>query len=297
MKVLFTTSSFNTSLIPKEWDTKLNPLQRKLTEDEVLELIEEFDPIAIVAGVEPLTKVVLRKAKSLKVISRCGSGLDSIDQIEADKLGIKVVNTPDSATVAVAELTVALILETLRKIYLSDLSIRENQWVRPMGNQLNGKIVGIIGCGRIGTYVAKLLEGFGCKLIGYDSYLTQHNIISLQSFDKVISESDIISLHLPYSKETHHLIGNNEFKRMKEGSFVVNASRGGLLDEQALYENLITGHIRGAAIDCFEKEPYSGVLKTLDNIVMSAHIGSYAIEARELMENQALENLIKELDI
>lgn len=295
MKVLFTTSTFNTSIIPKEWETKLNPFQRKLTENEVLKLIEEFDPVAIVAGVEPLTKKVLSKAKNLRVISRCGSGVDSIDLIETQNLNIKVVNTPDSATVAVAELTIGLILEMLRKINVSDLSIRESRWIRPMGNLLNGKTVGIIGCGRIGSYVAKLLESFGCKLIGYDSYLTEHKTIPIHSMDTVITESDIISLHLPYTSETHHLIGNQELKRMKEGSFIVNASRGGLLDEQSLYESILSGHIKGAAIDCFESEPYRGKLKFLDNVIMSAHIGSYAVEARELMENQAIENLLKEL--
>jgi D-3-phosphoglycerate dehydrogenase / 2-oxoglutarate reductase len=293
MRVLFTTSTFNADIIPREWDTLFNPYHRKLSEDEVIRLIEEFDPVAIIAGIEPLTKEVLSKAKSLRIISRCGSGLDSVDQIEANKKGIKLLSTPDAATISVGELTIGLVLEMLRKIRISDNSIRNSGWVRPMGNLLNGKTIGIIGCGRIGSYVAKLLKGFGCNVIGYDSFLKKHPIITLKPLDEVLVESDIVSLHLPYYSETHHIIGKNEFLLMKKGSFIVNASRGGLIEEESLYNSIINSHLAGAALDCFESEPYKGVLTTLDNVVLSAHIGSYAIEARKLMEIQAIENLIK----
>lgn len=296
LKVLITTSTFNSDIVPKEWKTKFNPFQRRLSEQEVSDLIDSFDPIAMVAGTEPITRKVLRRSKSLRVISRCGSGLDSIDLEEAENLGIKILNTPDTATAAVAELTIGLILEMLRNIRLSDLSIRESLWYRPMGNLLKGKIVGIVGCGRIGTYVAELLKVFGCKLIGYDSYLEEHKNITLKSLESVLTDSDIISLHLPYSSETHHMIGNEQFKLMKKNSFIVNTSRGGLLDEQSLFEYIKTGHIKGAAIDCFEMEPYRGDLTSIDNVVMTAHIGSYAIEAREMQEKQAIENLIIELE-
>lgn len=295
MRVLFTTSSFNTDIVPKEWEIKFNPFHRKLSEQEIFDLIDSFDPIAIVAGIEPITKKVLRRSKSLRVISRCGSGVDSIDLKEAEILGIKVLNTPDAATAAVAELTLGLILEMFRKIRLSDISIRESLWYRPMGNLLKGKTVGIVGCGRIGTYVAELLEGFDCKLIGYDSNLEEHKNITLKPLENVLIESDIVSLHLPHSSETHHIIGNDQFRLMKKNSFIVNASRGGLIDEQSLFEHIKNGHIKGAAIDCFEIEPYRGNLTSLNNVVMTAHIGSYAIEAREIQERQAIENLTNEI--
>jgi len=295
MKILCTTATFNKSFFPKNFNVLYNPYNRKLDENEILELIESYDPVGIIAGVEPITKKVLSRAKNLKVISRCGGGLDSIDLEEASRLGIKVLNTPDAPTAAVAELTIGLIIEMLRKINDSDNSIRNGGWFRPMGNLLGNKTVGIIGCGRIGSKVAEILSGFGCEIIGYDSFLKKHNTIKLKTFDQVVKESDIISLHLPYSKEIHHLISDKQFNSMKENSFIVNSSRGGLLDEEALLKHIQSGKIKGAAIDCFEDEPYKGELINYQNVVLSAHIGSYAIESREIQEFQAVENLIKGL--
>lgn len=295
MRILCTTSSFDKKLFPSEFEVEFNPYNRKLSEQEVTDLVLRVNPVAIVAGVEPLTKNVLEKAKSLKVISRCGAGIDSIDLEAAKALGIKVVNTPDAATIAVAELTIGLILNMIRQINVSDASIRDGKWHRPMGHLLNGKTIGIIGCGRIGTCVAGLLSNFGCKVLGYDTFLDKHEILELVSLKQLLSQSDIISLHLPYSSDVDGFFGNKEMKQMRQNSFIVNASRGKLLDEDALYENLLNGHLKGAAIDCFEQEPYTGKLKNIKNIVLTAHIGSYAIEARELQEKQAVENLIYEL--
>jgi len=302
-KILITTSSFG------EYDFKVfediekkgfkyikNPFERKLTETEVIELIQEHLPVGIIAGVEPLTRKVFEHSKNIKVISRCGIGMDSVDLNAAKEHNISVVNTPDAPTISVAELTLGIIFALLRKIHISDAGIRHNDWVRPTGNLLHGKTVGIIGCGRIGAYLARLLNCCGCKILGYDPFLKEKEGIRLISLEKLLSNSDIVSLHMPYSDECFHFINASRIQMMKKGGVLINAARGGLVDEKALYDALVSGHLSAAALDCFEEEPYTGRLKTLENVLLTAHIGSYAREGRILMERQAVENLFSEFD-
>jgi D-3-phosphoglycerate dehydrogenase len=297
--ILITTSSFDKeNLAPIErlesgaYSVVTNPFGRKLSEEEILDLIQKFAPVAMIAGTEPLTRGVLEKAEHLKIISRCGIGLDSIDLETARQLGIEVENTPDAPTVPVAELTVGLILSLLRDIHGSDAGMRKKQWVRPMGNLLQGKTVGIIGCGRIGSCVAKLVGAFGCRILGNDPVTGRPECLSMVSLETLLSESDIVSLHLPYTEKTHHLLDANRLRSLKRGAFVVNTARGGLIDEEALLDCLQNGHLAGAAIDCFEREPYDGPLAQLGNVVLTGHIGSYAKEGRTMMEKQAVENLL-----
>jgi D-3-phosphoglycerate dehydrogenase / 2-oxoglutarate reductase len=301
-KVLITTSSFgnNEPDLPKTLGNAgleyvLNPFARKLTEFEVTELIEKYQPIGMIAGVEPLTRAVLEKAKNLKVISRAGIGMDSVDLQVAKDLDIVVTNTPDAPTIPVAELTLGMILCLLRRIHISDSSIRRGDWVRPMGNLLHGKTVGLIGCGRIGSYLAGLLSSFKCKILGCDSCVNKSDNFFPVSLESILSDTDIISLHIPYNQENHHFINGKRIQRMKRGSLLINAARGGLVDEDALYNALSSGYLGGAAIDCFEQEPYTGKLKNLDNVLVTAHVGSYAQEGRIMMERQAVENLLQEL--
>ena len=300
--VLITTSSFGKDS-PKLFNkfgalninAFLNPYGRKLTESEVTELIRQHQPIGMIAGVEPLTRSVLEQAKGLKVISRCGIGLDSVDLQAAKDLGIVVTNTPDAPIIPVAELTLGMILSLLRRIYVSDASIRSGAWVRPMGNLLHGKTIGLIGCGRIGSYLAGLLSSFGCKILGFDPFVNKSDKFSLVDLERILSDADIISLHIPYSQENHHVINAERMQNMKKGSLLINVARGGLIDEDALYNVLSSGHLGGAALDCFEQEPYTGKLKELDNVLLTAHIGSYAQEGRVMMEKQAVKNLFREL--
>ena len=300
--ILITTSSFGKKdptlldLISKEnLGYVLNPYGRRLTEEEISDLIVQHDPIGMIAGVEPLTSKVLKKAKNLKVISRCGIGLDSVDLQAARYCGITVTNTPDAPTIPVAELTLGMILSLLRRIHLSDASIRQGAWGRPMGNLLHGRTVGIIGCGRIGSYLARLLSPFGCNTLGFDPFITPKEHFRLVSLEKILSDADIISLHIPYSQENHHFINTERIQNMKKDALLINAARGGLIDEDALYDALSSGHLGGAALDCFEQEPYTGKLKHLDNILLTGHIGSYAQEGRIMMEREAVENLFREL--
>ena len=302
-KILVTTSSFGKNnpdalkrLEQMGFEIELNPYKRKLTEPEVTSLVQKYNPIGIIAGVEPLTKNVISVAGNLKVISRCGIGMDSVDLEAAELNDIAVTNTPDAPTIPVAELTIGSIFCMLRRIHLSDASIREGKWYRPVGNLLHGKTVGIIGCGRIGSALGEMLGAFDCRILGCDPTPPMVELFYMVNLDELLSQSDIVSLHLPYSKEHHHFIDQKELHQMKKGSFMVNISRGGLVNETALYDALHTGHLAGASIDSFENEPYSGELAKLDNVVLTGHIGSYAVEGRVEMERQAVDNLINELD-
>ena len=301
--ILLTTSSFGkydkTPLERLETSGFLivpNPFGRKLSEEEVFSLIQTHKPVGIIAGVEPLTEKVLQEAPGLKLISRCGIGLDSVDLSAAERLGIRVTNTPDAPTIPVAELTVGMILSLLRKIHYSDAGIRAGGWQRPMGNLISGKTVGIIGCGRIGSYVIRLLSSFGCNLLGYDVYPHSDPRQYLPSeLPDLLDNSDIVSLHIPYSTENHHFIDRDKIQMMKKGAFLINTARGGLVDEDAVQFALASGHLGGAALDSFEQEPYSGPLIESDGMLLTGHIGSYAIEGRVIMENEAVDNLFSEL--
>lgn len=292
MNVLVTTSGFQYPLTSDTFEFIQNPYKRRLTEKELLELVEAHQPVGIIAGVEPITRTVLEKAKNLRVISRCGVGMDAIDLPAAEELGIQVLITPNAPIASVAELSIALMLSLLRKIPQCDKTVKNGGWKGAGGNLLKGKTVGIIGCGRIGTYVAQILKCFGCSLIGYDIEKKEHEAIQMVGFETLLTQSDIISLHLPYSKANHHMIGPKELAMMKQSALLLNTARGGLVDEDALYTALDSGGIAGAALDCYEEEPYSGKLCTLENILLTPHIGSSAAEGRLRMEQEALENLL-----
>lgn len=282
-------------LTQKDYKIITNSFGRKLTEDEVLDMLKN-NVVGMIAGVEPLTKRVLESVKSLRVISRCGIGLDSVDTDVAQKLNIKVFNTPSAPVAAVAELTIALILDVLRKVSQTDRTIRQGYWKQFMGSLLASKTVGVIGCGRIGSKVSKLLKAFNAQVLVTDQrhVLVAPDIINCQ-LDELLNRSDIITLHIPYGPSTHHFIQHERIMKMKAGSILINASRGGLIDEQALFNALQSGHLAGAGLDTFEEEPYNGPLITLPQVVLTAHMGSYAKETRTQMEREAAENLLEGL--
>lgn len=303
-KVIITTSSFaryDTSaidmLIAKGLDVILNPFGRKLTESEVHGMLEQERPIGMIAGTEPLTPFVLSHAGSyLRVISRAGSGWDNIDHETAESRGIAVYRTPNAVTDAVAELTLALILNLLRQVGSSERELREGRWEKRMGSLLSEKKVGIVGCGRIGKRVGTLLEAFGAKVAFNDvcQVNTPPTWISL-GLEDLLKESDIVTLHCAPGKDTGVIFDEQRIRGMKKGSWLINTSRGGLIDEQALYRTLKSGHLQGAALDVFEQEPYQGPLRDLDNVILTPHIGSYARESRTRMERESAVNLLKGL--
>ncbi|MFM9172989.1 MAG: phosphoglycerate dehydrogenase [Acidimicrobiaceae bacterium] len=271
----------------------MNPFKTRLTEDRAIDLLGK-DSIGLIAGLEPLNEKVLQSATALKVIARVGTGLDNVDLTAAEKLGIKVLNTPDAPTSAVAELTLGHILGLLRNITTTDRQIRNNKWQGQMGSLLETKTVGVIGFGRIGQKVAKLVAAFGAKVIVHDPFTRAEDFENC-SLKELCTQSDVLTLHVPYSDKTHHIIGAEEIQAMRKGSFVVNVSRGGLVDEVSLLSALESKHLAGAALDCFEQEPYFGPLSKLENVQMTAHMGTYARETRDLMEQEASLLLVKAL--
>ena len=300
MQVLISTSSFNLANFAQLSDlkkagveVKLNPFAARLTEEQVIDLLGT-DTIGLIAGLEPLTQNVLKSAKSLKVIARVGTGLDSVDLVAAKELEIIVLNTPDAPTKAVAELTIAHILGLLRHVSQADRQIRSGVWKGLMGSLLETKTVGIVGFGRIGKRMATLLSAFGASVIISDAQVKSGDFQNV-GLDELCTRSDIVSLHLPYSEATHHIIDEKRMNLMKKGSFIVNISRGGLVDEAMLLVALKSGHIAGAALDCFEQEPYEGELRNLENVQITAHMGSYARETRDLMEQEASRLLVNAL--
>lgn len=301
-KILITTSSFGKHdklplrmIEEKGYQPVLNPYHRKLDSKEVSELIETHRPVGIIAGVEPLNAESLEAASELLIISRCGIGMDNVDLAFAQKMNIKVSNTPDGPTQSVAELTLGLILSLSRQICLSDASIRKGQWRRPMGNLLQSKVVAVIGCGRIGSQLIRLLKPFNCDIMGVDPVTPESGLWKKTELDEALSKANIITLHLPYSSENHHFINQGKLEMMNSDAILINASRGGLIDEKALYDALVKNQIKGAALDCFESEPYGGPLAELGNVLLTGHIGSYAVEGRIAMEVKAVENLLTHL--
>lgn len=277
-------------------EVELNPYRRKLNGDECLKHYQ--DEIGVIAGTEPITKEVLDGAKGLRVISRCGTGLDNIDMDAARRLGIHIFNTPDGPTLAVAELTIGLIIDLLRRVSEMDRDLRHGKWKKKMGNLLSGKKAGIIGYGKIGKKVGELLMKLDCTVSFHDKMLTSHpTVCNSLPLEELLKCSDIICLHVSGNYKGNPLIGNKEIETMKKGAWIVNCSRGGVIDEDSLYQALETGHLAGAALDVFEEEPYSGRLIELPNVILTPHIGSYAKEARVAMETEAVENLLKGLGL
>jgi len=232
----------------------------------------------------------------LKVISRCGAGLDNVDLKNAKELNIKVFSTPYGPTLAVAELTLGLMLDLLRKITVMDRELRTGVWKKQMGSLLKGKKVGILGCGRIGQKVAELLTPLEVEIAYYD-ICTLEGAILLMTKNELLSWADIITLHCSANTDGRPVIGESELKLMKDNSWLINASRGGLIDEKALLSALKKGKLSGAALDVFDNEPYEGPLRSLDNVILTPHIGSYAKEGRIQMEKDAVQNLINGLQI
>lgn len=301
-KLVISTSSFDMEnnphiqhLLRKGMHVATNSYGRKITEDEAIALLGD-DAVGMIAGIEPLTERVFASARNLKVISRCGSGLDSVDLAAAERHGITVLNTPEAPAQAVAELALALILTILRRICETDKLVRAGQWPRTQGRLLAAQRVGIIGLGRVGRRVARVCQAFGADVVAHDSYVTNSpDGVELIPLEKLLAEADIITLHVTYDADTHHLLNENAFARMKRGAIVINTARGGLIDETALADALNSGQLAAAALDVFEQEPYHGPLLKCENAILTSHVGSLARESRQRMEIEAAENLLQGL--
>lgn len=293
MKVLVTSPSFSLTDLPADWKVIRNPFGRALSEEETVNLVARHQPDGLIAGIEPLTRRVMAQSPNLKGISRFGAGHDTVDLKAARDLGIPVTVTAVSPVPAVAEYTLGATLSLLRRFPELDGIVRDRTWKAAPGELLQGRTVGIVGCGRIGTRVGALFSAFGCRVVGSDPGLLAHPTIPLWSLDEVLAEADILTLHIPLTGNTFHLLNRRLIGRMKPGAYLVNAGWGGLVDEDALAEALRQGHLAGAAIDCFEREPYTGPLVDTPRTLLSPHVAYSARETRMAMEREAVHNLLR----
>jgi len=298
-----------TKKLPEEGLTRLKEYCKVYmhTADSPITLKEllEFAPVidAIIAVRTKINAEFIEKAKKLKIISNYGVGYDNINVAAASEKGIPVTNLPYSVTESTAELTMTIMLAVSRRIAEADNYVRkfnDGNWypMLLMGHELYGKKLGIIGFGRIGQAVAKRAWGFGMELYYYDQKLMDSNKLGINvkylSFNELIKQMDYITLHVPYLKNTHHLIAEKEFKNMKKNSYLINTARGSVVDQQALIKALKNKLIAGAALDVFETEPQvPDELCRFDNVILTPHIGTSTIETRIKMVFQASEKIIQ----
>eukprot|EP00923_Selenidium_pygospionis_P004937 GHVN01008203.1.p1 GENE.GHVN01008203.1~~GHVN01008203.1.p1 ORF type:complete len:447 (+),score=48.09 GHVN01008203.1:56-1396(+) len=259
-----------------------------LTEEALCEIIEEYEAL-MVRSATKVTPKILRRGKRLQVVGRAGVGVDNIDVATATELGIYVVNSPLGNIVAAAEHSLALMLSLARCIPAADQSIRRGEWERSkfVGVQLHGKVMGIVGLGQVGSHVAKVAREMGMTLLAYDPYVNEMKAKQLKcqvvSLEMLLRESDFITLHVPKLPETNHLLNAKNLALLKPSCRIVNASRGGIIDEEALAAALSAGRIGGAALDVFEDEkafPLDHPLLKAPNLVLTPHLGASTVEAQ-----------------
>jgi D-3-phosphoglycerate dehydrogenase len=258
-----------------------------LKEDELVACIGDYNAV-IVRSATKVTRKVIEAGKNLQVIARGGVGLDNIDVAYAKERNIPVLNTPKASSISVAELAIGLMFALARRLPQADASVKAGKWEKKKfaGFELYGKRLGVIGIGRIGQEVAVRAMGLGMKVTTYDPFgccspTIQAPLIDMCDLDALLKESDIITLHVPKTTETAHMIGKQQFEMMKQGVVIINCARGGIVDEQALCEALESGKVKGAAVDVYEKEPPEGnPLLQLNNVIATPHIGASTVEGQ-----------------
>lgn len=305
MKILVTRELPREGLIEllEKFEVEINYLDRRLTAEELRNAISDKDGILCVG--DRIDSLTMDAALKLKVISNFGVGYDNIDTDYATKKGIIVANTPDSVTISTAEMTWALILAVSRRVVEADKSIRSTEKFNTsplslLGTDLYKKTLGIIGLGRIGTEVAKRAIPFGMQIKYFDvqrKLKVEEDIpVTFLPLPMLLATSDVITLHLPLTSNTHYLLDYKEFDIFKENSILVNIARGPVINEKALLNALVSKKIKGAGLDVFEKEPFiPQELRNLNNVVLTPHIGTATYEARVLMARDAAESIISSL--
>ncbi|MDE1844639.1 MAG: D-2-hydroxyacid dehydrogenase [Thaumarchaeota archaeon] len=271
----------------------------EITPDQIKEKISNFD-IVVVRSRTKITKEMIDRATQCKIIARVGVGLDNVDVDAAKAKGIRVINAVEGAMNAVAELVLGLMLSMAREIPRADREIRNGKWLKKelMGSELSGKYLGIVGLGNIGKRLAKLARGLNMNIIGFDvvpiadDFARDVGLIKAD-IDTLLSSADYISFHVPLTETTRHLVNTKRLSTMKKTAYIINTSRGEIIDEDALYDALLEGKIAGAALDVFEKEPAVGnKLATLPNVVCTPHVGAQTKEAQTLAANVIGEKII-----
>ncbi|MDG6251208.1 phosphoglycerate dehydrogenase [Methanocalculus sp.] len=272
----------------------INESGKRLNETELIKALDGAD--AVIAGTEVFSANVLTKSPQLKVISRVGVGIDSIDHLVSKSRGIQIFNTPDAPVQAVAEHTLALILSILKQISRYNENARIGEHSIYAGNLLSGKTIGVIGLGRIGFRVASLLSAFGCDITYYDPFVKAAHSIDWERKDtlnELLRNADIITLHTNSTNDQAPLMDLEAFDTCKRGAVLINTARGSCIDEEALYEALIIGTIAGAGLDVAVNEPLTGPLLDLPQVIVTPHVASNTYETRAQMELEAVNNLIE----
>jgi len=281
-----------TKLEKMGWKIRYNSLGRVPFPCEVKDMVK--DAHGIIAGTELYTEDIIAACKNLKVISRVGSGLDSVDLDACKKRNIKITYTPEAPSDSVAELTVAQIISLIRQIYRSNQDVREKLWIRQMGFLVKELKIGILGVGRIGSRVAKLLQPFNPQLYGCDlnPNLDVGNECKIEwvSKDDLFKICNLVTIHVPLNRSNYHLVGKHELELMQKKSYLINTSRGKVCDEKAIIKALDDDILLSAAFDVYEEEPYSGPLIDRNDVILTAHIAASSREGRFLMELGAAED-------
>jgi len=269
-----------------------------LSKDQLKGIIKDYDAI-IIRSKTKMTKEIIEAGINLKVIGRAGVGLDNVDTEFAETKGIKVINTPDVSTTSVAELVMGYVISIARHIPQATESLKKGEFEKEKfsGIELAGKTIGIIGTGRIGTAVAKRAKCFEMNVIGYDPYVKYSDTIKMVDFETLLKESDVITVHVPLTDITRHMISNDEIEKMKKGVILVNAARGGIIDEEAVKKGLEDKTIGGIALDVFESEkPFRSVLTAYDNFVGTPHTGAQTEEAQKRAGIEVAKKVLEQLN-
>jgi D-3-phosphoglycerate dehydrogenase len=302
-KVLITTTPFaDKNRLPIELleaariDYVINPLNRRLKEEELVDMVTDFD--VLIAGTEPVTEHVMSRAARLKLISRVGVGLDSVDLLAAERRGIKVSYTPDAPAPAVAEMTIGLMLSLLRSVHVANLELHRGEWKRHLGRRIAEVTLGIIGVGRIGARVLRRISQFGTPRVLVNDIVPNLKFdpelkLEWVGKDEIYRQADLISLHVPLTADTRNMICRKQLLQMKPDALLINCSRGGIVNEHDLAEVMRAGHLGGAAIDVFEHEPYAGELTGIERCLLTAHMGSMSQDCRIRMEIEATEEAVR----
>lgn len=282
-KVLVTNASFakystRAQNILEGYGLEIIRPKQPVTEEDLLSNLD--DVVAIITGLEPISKNIINSAPRLKVIVKHGIGVDNIDLDAAKEKGVIVANSPGTNREAVADLVFGLMLSLARNISKSDSQVRAGQWPKVFGQSVYGKTLGIIGLGAIGKSMVKRARGFDMKVIAFDNYWDKEyadaNGVIYSDIEGILKEADFVSLHIPLTDETKNLISMNQLNMMKPTAYLINASRGGVVDEEALCKALSEGRIAGAGLDVFSSEPpINSPLLGLENVILTPHMGGF----------------------
>ncbi len=269
-----------------------------MTPEEIKAAVQEVDGMVVRSKVK-VTREIIEAGLRLKLIGRAGVGYDNIDVEAATERGIAVMNVPGANAVSVAELTLAMMLALSRHLTEANESTKAGKWEKKRfkGHEIMGKTLGLVGLGKVGVEVAKRAIGFGMKVIAIDPRFAADDSIpfnvKIVEFDELVSQSDFISLHLPLTDGTRHLFNKETLEKCKKGVYLINCARGEIVDERALYEAIHSGHVAGAALDVFEKEPPAdSPLRELPNVIMTPHIGASTTEAQLRVATQVARQMV-----